>query len=638
MRSKNQPRPESEQFEKIKTDVYSCAGEASNQVARETAELVREKNAAGRPAVLGLATGSTPVRLYRELIRLHEEEGLSFKNVITFNLDEYYPLPKEHRESYWRFMQEQLFQHIDIPEENIHMPPGDVPRNEVFQACRDYEQAIRQAGGIDLQILGIGRTGHIGFNEPGSARDSRARLVSLDRMTRQDAARDFLGEANVPHYALTMGVGTILEARRIILLAWGGAKAKVVARAVEGPVTEAVSASFLQGHPHARFIVDKAAAGDLTRFRLPWLAGPADWTPPLVRRAAVWLSGKTSKPILKLLDENYSENGLGSLLTEEGPAYQLNIRLFNEIQHTITGWPGGKPNADDTRRPERASPFPKRVLVFSPEPQDAVLCLGGTLNRLVMQGHSAEVIYQTSGNLGVPDEEAWKFAEVLAESFPADTPDNLGRTVMRQLETKNLNETDPPETRRLKGLIRREEARAACQVCGVAKDRIHFLDLPFYEKGRYRRFNLTKEDADKMTAILEKFRPHQIYAMGQGADPASVPGLCFESLRRAVCKAQKTEWFKDCRVWMSNGTAEEWALHEIDMAVPLSPAELAGKIKAIYQHQSQRSQAPHAPEHLREAWQQAESRNRETAQAYDRLGLAEYEALEAFKLWQPNPG
>ena len=628
------PSAENEQRERLKCVVHPSADIASALAAGELATLIRRNNAAGRPTVLGLATGSTPVRLYRQLIRLHREEKLSFKNVVTFNLDEYHGLPRTHPESYWRFMHEQLFNHLDIPPANIHIPDGTVPRAEVFAWCRAYEEQIRAAGGLDVQILGIGRTGHIGFNEPGSGRDSRTRLVTLDALTRRDAARDFVGEANVPRHAITMGVGTILEARRILLLAWGEAKARVLADAVEKTPTDSLPASFLQGHPAVELHLDAAAASELTRLRHPWLVGTVDWTPAITRRAVVWLAQQVGKPVLKLLDEDYSEHGMADLLTEQGPAYGLNIRIFNELQHTITGWPGGKPGADDQHRPERALPAQKRVVVFSPEPSDDVLGMGGTLRRLVDQGHDVTVAYLTSGNLGVPDEEAAMAAELVIDL--AGTGTEFAQTVRRQLGAKAAYDSDTPEIRQLKGVLRRGEARASLQACGVAATRARFLDLPFYEQGRYRQFRIGEADIAAVAALLREVQPHQIFATGHSADPSSVPALGFEVLRRALALAAGEAWRADCRVWLYRGPDREWEPAEIEMAVPFSPRELTQKIQAIYHHKSQRSQSPVVAAGLHESWQQAEHHNRAIAGRYDALGLAEYEAIEAFRRWRES--
>lgn len=631
------PTTEAQQRERIPTQIVASADGAVRQLAARIAALIRERNEAGRAAVLGLATGSTPVRLYRELIRLHREEGLSFRRVVTFNLDEYYGLPRTHPESYWRFMHEQLFDHVDLPAEAINVPDGMVGRPEVFAWCRRYEEKMRELGGLDLQVLGIGRTGHIGFNEPGSTRDSRTRLVTLDGLTRRDAARDFLGEANVPRHAITMGVGTILEAREVVLLAWGEGKAGVVAQAVEGAPTEALPASFLQAHANARFLIDEAAAAALTRRRLPWLVGPVEWTPAMIRRAVVWLSQRVDKPVLKLLDEDYSEHGMADLLTEEGPAYGLNIRIFNELQHTITGWPGGKPRADDTHRPERAAPHPKRVVVFSPEPSHDVLGMGGTLRRLVDQGHEVTLFYQTSGNLAVPDEDA-----VIATDLVADLTVTLGRAagavaefaaeVRRQLVEKEAFQADTAAVRRIKGLLRRGEARAAAQACGLPPDRVRFLDLGFYERGRYRQFAPTAEDRRALVDVLRELRPHQIFATGHREDPSSVAAVGFELVAGAVREVTAEAWMGDCRVWLYRGVDTPWEAAEIDMAVPFSPRELTQKIQAVYQHKTQRGQAAVAPG-LHEPWQQAAQVNRALAETYDRLGLANYEAIEAFQRW-----
>lgn len=631
---------EAEQLERIRTRLYPKADMACAELAQDIATLIRSRDAAGQKTVLGLATGSTPVRLYRELIRLHREAGLSFRNVYTFNLDEYFGLSPEHPQSYFRFMQEQLFKHIDIPADHIHIPSGTVTRQQAFQHCAEYEQRIRDLGGVDLQILGIGRTGHIGFNEPGSGRDSRTRLVTLDGMTRRDAARDFLGESNVPRYAITMGVGTILEARRVALLAWGDAKSEVLARAVEGEPTDSLPASFLQAHPQAQFLIDEAAAADLTRIKHPWRVGQVEWTDALTRKAVLWLASTLKKPILKLTDEEYSEHGMADLLTTRGPAYDLNIRIFSHLQHTITGWPGGKPNADDSSRPERSLPFPKRSLILSPEPQDDVLCLGGTLSRLVRQKHQVTVAYATSGNLAVPDQEVARAIELVLDMEP-DVAGAAGgkqfpivHVAREQLQSKGDFDFDTNEIRHIKSLIRRGEARAACEICGLPVGQIRFLDLPFYELGRYRQFSPTEKDVAAIVAVLEEIKPHQIFVTGSLSEPSSVQGVCFELLRTALSRVVTQDWVRDCRVWLYRGAGAEWGVHEIEMAVPLSPDELANKIQGIYQHQSQRSQNPIRSDRHRETWQQAEAINQATANTYNLLGLAEYEAMESFKQWK----
>lgn len=620
---------EQEQLERIPVTIHDGADDACAVLAAEIAELIRAKARAGKRAVLGLATGATPVGLYRELIRLHREEGLSFDNVTTFNLDEYHGLSREHPESYWRFMHDQLFDHVDIPPGQIHLPDGTVERQSIYSHCQAYEEAIMHAGGIDLQILGIGRTGHIGFNEPGSGPDSRTRLVTLDTVTRRDAARDFLGEENVPRHAITMGVGTILGARKVVLLAWGEPKAEVVAKAVEGNPCDELPASFLQAHADCRFMVDGAAACKLTRFDHPWRVGFVDWTPALRRKAVVWLTGRVEKPILKLVDEDYAKHSLSDLITGHGPAYNLNVAVFNEVQHAITGWPGGKPGADDSTRPERAAPASKRVLVLGAEPLDAERSMGGTLHRLMDQGHDVTLAYLTSGNLAVPDPLV-RLAIDMVSGMAAgdDSAAELAAVVRRQLEEKKEFDLDSAEIRRLKSLIRRGESMAAASAtCKLARDHIRFLDLPFYERGRYRQFRPGQEDEDKLVQLLDEIRPHQIFASGMDSAAGSVAAVCFGVLRRAWQRVKERDWRKNCRLWMYPGSDRAWPIHDIDMVVPLSPSEMKNKLEAVYQHQSQRSQTPSS----NEAWQETGSLDRSTAVAFDRLGLAEYEAMETFR-------
>src|SRR6056297_237862 len=402
-------------YEKVPTTIYNDSFSASHAVAKEIANLIKNRNKKNEKTVLGLATGSTPVKVYDELIKLHENDGLSFKNVITFNLDEYYPMQPESLQSYVRFMKEHLFDHLDIPDDQIHIPDGTVPEDEISAYCRDYEKKIEDAGGIDIQLLGIGRTGHIGFNEPGSRPDSRTRLITLDRITRKDAASDFFGEEYVPRRAITMGVGTIMKSKKIILMAWGEGKANIIKESVEGEINESVPATYLQNHDNTYVVLDNASSEKLTRINTPWLLTSCEWDDKLIRKAVVWLCQKLDKPILKLTDENYNENGMGDLIASKGPAYNINIKVFNELQHTITGWPGGKPKEDDKYRPERAEPFPKRCLVFSPHPDDDVISMGGTLIRLVDHGHDVHVAYQTSGNIAVFDDDVIRFADFVTD-------------------------------------------------------------------------------------------------------------------------------------------------------------------------------------------------------------------------------
>jgi glucosamine-6-phosphate deaminase len=625
--------------ERIPIRIYADAAEGAVEVAAHIVRLVRHRREQGTIAVLGLATGSTPVLVYKELIRLHREEQVDFSHVHTFNLDEYYGLSSDHKESYHRFMRTQLFDHLNIPPDQIHIPDGTIARSDIPHYCQKYENLIQKLGGIDLQLLGIGRTGHIGFNEPGSGADSRTRLVRLDWLTRRDAARDFLGEENVPLYALTMGVGTIRDARQIALLAWGEGKAAVLARAVELEPSDRLPASLLQGHPGICFHIDPGAAGGLVRFKYPWLSGPVEWTLPLVRKAVLWLSHKVEKAVLKLVDADYSENGMAELLTVYGSAYDLNILVFNITQHTITGWPGGKPGVDDSQRPERAAPQPKRVLLLSPEPLDAVLGMGGTLHRLARQGHEITVAYQTSGSLAVPDADALRVSRILRELKTSGAPDASAvlEKAYEELSRQDARSLDSTVIRQLKGRIRREEARASLSQLDVDVTDALFLDLPFYEKGRYRQFQVTSEDIGRLTELLREIRPHQIYATGYLQDPLSVQGLCFKILLAGLLETRTDPWQKECRIWLYGGVSREWETHDIEMAVPLSPLELANKLQGIYQHQTQRKQTPFTAQADQEAWQVASERNRATARHYDALGLAEYEAIEAFMRYFPFP-
>lgn len=619
-----------ERFEKVRTLVHPSSESASKALAAEVAALIRERAAAGKTTVLGLATGSTPVPYYRELIRLHQEEGLSFESVTTFNLDEYYGLPRDHPESYFRFMRDQLFDHVDLDPSRIHIPDGTVPLEAVYDHCLDYERRIIEAGGLDVQILGIGRTGHIGFNEPGSSADSITRMITLDRVTRQDAAADFMGVANVPRSAITMGVGTILEAKRLVLMAWGANKASIVREAVEGKVTDQISASFLQNHGNATFLVDEAAASNLTRFRFPWLVGPVEWDAPMKKRAVVWLARKLDKPILKLVDEDYNENGAGGLLASTSEAaYEVNIDIFNRVQHTITGWPGGKPGIDDSRRPERSEPFPKRILVLSPEPADALIGMGGTLSRLREQGHEVKLVFQTSGNLRVADVAALNFARVVLEMAETshspewESQTAYARSIVEAIDAKGEFGIDPDFVRKLKGLILRGEARDAASVCRLRYHDNQFLDLPFYETGRYRRFRFEAADAESVRAILAEFQPHSIYATGDASDPSSPQAIAFRAFTEAW-KGWDGGTRQESRVWLYRGRDRPFEAHEIDMAVPMSPDQLEEKAESIRRFMSINEDDLNAP-----------ARNREIAATYDALGMAEYEAIEAFRRWIP---
>jgi glucosamine-6-phosphate deaminase len=617
-------------FEKIDTTIFSDATEASKKVAKEIANLIHARNQTGQNTVLGLATGSTPLQVYAELVRIHKEEGLSFKRVVTFNLDEYYPMQPEELQSYVRFMHENLFDHIDIKPKNIYIPDGTLPKEKVHEYCRDFERWIEEAGGLDVQILGIGRTGHIGFNEPGSLEKTRTRLVTLDELTRSDAAASFYGEEHVPRQAITMGVGTILKAKKLYMMAWGEPKAKIIKEAVEGEITEKIPATFLQKHDNTKVILDEAAASELTRRKTPWLVGPCKWDDKLIKKAVTWLSLHTGKPILKLTDEDYNQNGMNDILTDYGRAYNVNIKIFNVVQHTITGWPGGKPNADDTNRPERAEPFPKRVLVFSPHPADDVVSMGGTLMRLVDHGHDVHVAYQTSGNIAVYDDEALRYADFLTEYRNNDSENNLYKKLTDTLNRKNPGDLDSGEMLELKSNIRKAEARSSCRYCGIPDEKIHFLEMPFYETGRARKKKPGKKDFELIKNVIEKVKPHQIYAAGDLSDPHGTHRICWDTINRVLMDVKNQEWFKDCFVWLYSGVWQDVDVSEIDMAVPLSPDERMKKRRAIFKHTSQKDQPKYPGRISGEFWMAADDKTISNAKNYDRLGLAEYDSIEGF--------
>ena len=632
----HQPEPE-----RIACRVFPHARDASRMVAQEIATLIRDRAAEGRPCVLGLATGSTPVGVYDELVRMHREEDLSFTGVVTFNLDEYYPMKPDELQSYIRFMREYLFDHVDIDPANIHIPDGMLPEAAVAEFCRKYEADIAAAGGIDIQLLGIGRTGHVGFNEPGSSRTSRTRRITLDRVTRIDAASDFFGEEHVPRQAITMGVGTILNARQVVLLAFGEHKAPILARAVEGEVTPSVAASFLQEHPSAQVVLDQAAAAELTRCKCPWVLGPVEWDQRVIRKAVIWLAGRLGKPILKLTEQDYNEEDLQDLLAEHGSAYDINIAVFRHLQGTINGWPGGKP-AHAKQPGDRTRPhddiFPKRVLIFSPHPDDDVISMGGTLTRLAEQGHEVHVAYQTTGNIAVFDDDAAHFVEFVTgfnRMFNID-PDRTGELeahVDEFLKNKTAGQVDSDQVRRIKSLVRRCEAQAAARCCGVPEERLHFLEMPFYETGRVKKKPLSEADVKMIVALLREIEPHQIYAAGDLSDPHGTHRTCLSAVLQGCHRVGGDAWYGACEVWLYRGAWQEWEPHEMDMAVPLSPKEVLRKRTAIFKHESQKDRALFPGPDMREFWQRAEARNAETARIYDALGLAEYEAIEGFVRW-----
>lgn len=633
-------------LEKLRCQIFSSSREAARKVANEVASLIRSRAAEGKMCVLGLATGSTPTGIYAELVRMHREENLSFANVVTFNLDEYFPMHPEDLQSYVRFMREHLFNHIDIKPGNVNVPDGTIAIDKVADYCRDYEAKIASYGGIDIQILGIGRTGHIGFNEPGSDATTRTRLITLDSVTRIDAASDFFGAENVPRRAITMGVGTILAARRIFILAFGENKSGIVAKTVEGEMTASIPATFLQSHRNTEVLLDQAAAANLTRVKTPWLVGKVNWEPAVIRRAVIWLSEKMNKAILKLTDSDYNEEGLQDLLAEYGSAYEINLQVFRHLQATIVGWPAGKP-AHAKKPGDRPQPFdhiyPKRIVLFSPHPDDDVISMGGTLIRLANQGHEVHIAYQTSGNIAVFDDDAIRFAEFVSDycakfGLLSDRITELENHVEEFLKNKQPGQVDSPEVQQIKGLIRVGEARAGARCCGVPAERLHFLDMPFYATGRIKKKPLGPEDIEILVNLLRDIQPHQIYAAGDLSDPHGTHRTCLKAIFQACDLCRHDDWYKTSEVLLYRGAWQEWPVHQIEMAVPLSPQEVKQKRNAIFKHESQKDRALFPGADMREFWQRAEARNADTARRYDKLGLAEYEAIEGFVRWDGTWG
>ena len=620
---------EEQRFEKLHNVVFDSPDQASKIVAAEIANIIKKKNSNAEKCILGLSTGSSPISVYKELVRLHKNEGLTFRNVVTFNLDEYCDIKEDDINSYHFYMYENLFNNIDILEQNINIPKSNLDKKSMRSYCSKYEKKIIDLGGIDLQLLGIGRTGHIGFNEPGSNVNSQTRFVSLDHVTRSDAARGFNGIENVPERAITMGIKTILNAKRILLLAWGINKSEIIQKTIEGEVSSILPATYLQNHNNSSIIIDYEAALFLTRINTPWLIRSCEWDEPLKLKAISWLCKKTNKSILKLTEEDYNRNGMSELLAIEGNYYDLNIKMFNHFQNKITGWPGGKPNSDDSNRPERSKPAKKNCLIFSPHPDDDVISMGGTFDRLVAQGHEVHVAYQTSGNLAVSDEDALKYIEVISD-LKEDTQ-KIYNQLKKEISNKDSSSIDSQQLRLLKGFIRKRESLAATRYIGIPDKNVHFLNLPFYETGMARKLSPTDSDRKILISLIEKIKPHQIFAAGDLADPHGTHRICLNLIYEVLNELKSKPFMKNCWVWLYRGAWQEWEVHEIDMVVPMSPEQVLKKRKSIFMHQSQKDGAMFVGDDSREFWIRAEERNKTSAEIYKKMGLADYQAMEFFK-------
>ncbi len=628
-------------LEKIPTNIFETMEEGTRQIADEVIAKIQERQREGKFCTIAVGTGASLRPLFAELIRRHKDEGVSFRNVIIFNLYEYYPL-MEGAGSSFAHLTKLFLSQVDIDKQNIFTMDGSIPQDAIIDHCRLYEQRIQTYGGIDIALMGIGREGNIGMNEPGSHASSATRLILIDATSRAESSRN-IGVDKLPPCSITMGISTILAARKIYVLAWGEEKADIIKKAVEDKVSDTLPASYLQLHTNATVFTDLAAAAHLTRIQRPWLVTNCEWDDKLIRSAIAWLCSLLSKPILKLTNKDYNENGLSELLALYGSAYNVNIKVFNDLQHTITGWPGGKPNADDTYRPERAKPFPKRVLVFSPHPDDDVISMGGTLRRLVQQGHEVHVAYETSGNIAVGDEEVVRFMhfingfnQLFGEGADKVITDKYAE-IKKFFSEKKEGDFDTRDILTIKGLIRRGEARTACTYNNIPLSRCHFLDLPFYETGKIEKNPISEADVTIVQELLRTVKPHQIYVAGDLADPHGTHRVCTDAVFAAIDeeKNANAEWLNDCRIWMYRGAWAEWEIENIEMAVPLSPEELRAKRNSILKHQSQMESAPFLGNDERLFWQRSEDRNRGTASLYDQLGLACYEAMEAFVEYKP---
>lgn len=625
----------SRRYEKLPVSIFKEQEDATKIIVDNVIAVNNENIANGKKTVLALDASSSCIKVYDEFVKAYENGTLSFKNIVVFSIDEYYPLDRNELQSHYRFLKEYLFDLVDIPAENIHCLESEAKEN-ITEYCEQYEAKIASYGGLDIVI-----TGGMGSNEPGSPYNSTTRQITLNYTSRVAAASDFFGVEYVPYHAITMGIKTLTDAKLFYYLAWGEGKAKSVKKIAEGTITDQLPASYLQEHKNINLFIDEAASVDLTRIATPWLTGKCEWTDYMTRKSVFWLCKKLDKPILKLTDRDYNDNGMSDLVTQRGPASAINIKVFNDLQHTISGWPGGKPNADDSTRPERALPYPKRVVVFSPHPDDDVISMGGTVARLSAQGHELHMAYQVSGNIAVFDHDVIRYLDFIRESCPifdfnSDKAEEMYKKIEEELKRKHPGEADPLDVRQIKTIIRRGEARAACRYLGIPEERVHFLELPFYETGGVKKKPLGREDIDIVKNLLRQVKPHQIFAAGDLSDPHGTHRVCFQAVIAACEELKNEEWFKDCRVWMYRGAWQEWDVAEAEMAVPLSPEEVEIKREAIFRHQSQKDRPLFPGSDKREFWLRAEERNHNTAVMFDKLGMAEYQAIELFVKYKFN--
>lgn len=619
----------SKRYEKLPVTIFSDADDASHKIASLIKKAMEEKARNHQKLVLALNCNSFLIQIYNDLVEMYKN-GLSFKNVEIFSTDEFYPLLKTELQSHYRFLKEYLFDYIDIPQQQIHYLDGSLPKQAIAEHCQQYENALKEAGGIDILL-----TSSMAMNEPGSPYNSLTRLITLNYSSRLAAASDFFGVQYVPGQALTMGIGTLLSAKEIFYVAFGEGKAESIRKMVEGEINEMQPNSYMQRHPNIHVLVDHAASQGLTRIKTPWLAGSCTWDDQLTRKAVFWLCKKLDKPILKVCERDYIDNGLNDLVTERGPFSKINIDVFNYLQHTITGWPGGKPNADDSTRPERAVPFPKRVIVFSPHPDDDVISMGGTVARLSQQGHQIHIAYETSGNIAVFDHDAIRFLDFIRESckiygFDRKLAEKVYDQAEKDLKRKHPGEPDTPAILQLKAAIRRGEAKSACRYLGIPEERVHYLELPFYETGGVKKNPISEADIAIVQKLLQQVQPHQIFAAGDLSDPHGTHRVCYMAIIKALQNLHNEKWLKDCRMWLYRGAWQEWDVTDAHMAVPLSPEEVIIKREAIFKHQSQKDRPLFPGTDPREFWQRAEERNANTAVLYDKLGMAEYQAIELF--------